>query len=444
VLSAVFMANVDLWIVNVALVAVQRDLTASLSSLSWVLNGYAVTLAALLTPAGRLGDRTGHRKVFLAGMAIFTLASAVCAVAPSVAVLVVARVVQAAGAAAQLPTSLALLVATVTPDRRLTVARGWSAVGGLAAACGPVLGGLLVLASWRWVFLVNLPIGLVAWIAGRRVVPHAAPRHREPPPDLLGSGLLIVAVGAVTGALVEAPSWGWTSASTLALVCAALLGLAAFVWRCRVHPHPMLELSVFRVRAFSGANIAAFLFSIAFGIQLLANALWCQDIWLYSALRTGLAVAPGPAMVPIATMASTRLVARIGPGAAAALGGACFAVGQLWRAVFATAAPDYVGDLLPSVLLSGVGVGLGLNTLVAAAATALPDGHSATASAVVNSCRQVASALGVALLVTVMGATTGSTAGVYGYRVSWVIAAALSLFAAIAGLCLPKTRRPHP
>jgi EmrB/QacA subfamily drug resistance transporter len=437
VVAAVFMSNLDLWIVNVALVDMGDSFRVSLSALSWVLNGYAVTLAALLIPAGRLGDRVGHRRVFLAGIALFTVSSVACAVAPNVGVLVAARVAQAAGAAAQLPTSLALLLAAMPAGSRMAAARGWSAVGALSAVAGPVLGGLLVSASWRWVFLVNVPVGLAVVAAGRRVLPHPQPRPREPLPDLLGSGLLVAAVAALTGALVEAPSWGWTSPRIVALLAAAVSGAAVFVRRCQVHPNPMLELPLLRVRRFAVANLAAFVFSAAFAIMLLSNALWCQQVWHYSPLRTGLAMAPGPAMVPLVTFGTARLMARIGAARLAAAGSVLFAVSMLWRVALAGASPDYVRDLLPSMLIGGAGVGLALSTLIAAAATALPAHRSATASAVINSGRQIASSLGVAVLVTILGSHLITGGAVQAFDVAWSVAAALAVLAALSSLALP-------
>ena len=434
VVTAVFMTNLDLWIVNVALVDIGRDLNSSLSGVSWVLNAYAVTLAAVLIPAGRLGDRIGHRQVFLIGIAVFTLASVACAAAPNIVFLVIARVAQAAGAAAQLPTSLALLLASVEPSRRMSAARGWAAVGAMAAVAGPVLGGLLVTISWRWIFVVNLPVGLIAWIAGRRVLPQLPAHEREPMPDPVASALLIIGVGTLTGALVEAPSWGWAAPRTMAMVLVSLLALAMFVHRCRTHPAPMVELAMLRIRRFATANSAAFLFSVAFAIMLLSNALWCQEIWHYSAMRTGLAMVPGPGMVPFVTYASIPLVRRIGPGRVAALGSLLFAVSMMWRVVFAEPGRDYARDLLPSMLLGGIAVGLALGTLIAAAATALPPQRAATASAIVNSGRQVASALGVALLVTILDAVTDP---IHAYQISWVIAAAVAIGAGAASLALP-------
>jgi len=437
--SAVFMSNLDLWIVNVAFVDIGKDIGGSVSSLSWVLNAYAVTLAALLVPAGRWGDRIGHRQVFLAGVALFTVASLLCALAPNLGLLVAARVLQAAGAAAQLPTSLGLLMAAVEPERRTHAARQWSAVGALAAVCGPVLGGLLVALDWRWVFIVNVPIGIAAVVLGARMLPHPPAREREPRPDLLGAALLTLGVATLTGALVEAPDWGWTSGRVLGLLALAVAGSTLFVWRCARHAHPILELHLLRVRRFAVANAGTFTFGAGFAIMLLSNSLWCQEVWHYSALRTGLAMAPGPLMVPFVTQWSARLVPRLGLGPFVAAGSLIFGVGLLWRVLNVSVTPSYVTDLLPSMLISGVGVGLALSSFIAAGATALPADRAATASGTLNSGRQIASSLGVAVLVTLLA---GSRSVVDQFRDGWWVGIALAVVSAVIGLGLLERRAP--
>lgn len=447
VATAVFMTNLDLWIVNVALPSIGAGLAtggrsglSDLAQLSWVLNGYAVGLAALLVAAGRLGDRIGHRRVFLAGMAIFTVSSGLCALAPTLPVLIAARVLQSVGAAAQLPTSLALLMVVFPPHRRTAAARAWSSVGALAAASGPALGGLLVVDSWRWVFVVNLPVGVLSLAAAWRVLPHPPVAEREPLPDLVGAALVTVAVGSLTGALVQAPSWGWTSAATLGLLALAVLAAAAFLRRSAVHSAPLFELALFRVPGFGLANLATFVFGAGFSIMLLADVLWCQEAWHYSALRTGLALAPGPAMVPVVTLLSSRAVHRYGSGPVAALGAALFAAAMLWQAGLMQVRPSYAHDLLPSLLAGGAGVGLAVSTLIAAAVTSLPAHRSATGSAVVNAGRQVASAVGVALLVTLAGVHIGAGSR-HEFRLAWLIAALLGLVAGALALGLPRPRR---
>ncbi len=246
-----------------------------------------------------------------------------------------------------------------------------------------------------------------------------------------------MAVAALTGALVEAPTWGWTSPRIGALVLLAVVGTAVFVRRCQRHANPMLELQLLRVRRFAVANAGVFVFSAAFAIMLLSNALWCQDVWHYSALRTGLAMAPGPAMVPFVTFASARLVHRVGSGPVAAAGGVLFAASFLWRVGLAGPTPNYAADLLPSMIVGGIAVGLALSTLIAAGATSLPVHRSATGSAIVNSTRQVASALGVAVLVTVLGPHVGGSGASSAFDRAWVVAAVLSVAAAAVSVVLP-------
>ena len=383
VVLAVFMTNLDLWIVNVALPAMGESFGsggggASLGALSWVLNAYALTLAALLVVMGRLGDRVGQRPVFLAGVAVFTLASLACAAAPTLWALVLARVVQATGAAAQLPTSLALLLATVPAERRTRATRSWAAVGGLAAAAGPVVGGLLVQVDWRWVFVVNLPIGVLTIVAGLLTLPHPAARETGRLPDLWGALLITVAVGALSGALVQAPDWGWTAPPTLGLLAVAVLAGVWFARRSARHEQPLLELALLRLPRFGSAGAGTMLFGIAFAMMLLSNVLWCQDVWHWSALRTGVALVPGPALVPIVTVLTARAAQRFGHGPLVTAGALLFAAGLVYRAVFVSVTPDYLRDLLPSMVLTGIGVGLTLGTLVAAGVQSLPADRAAT------------------------------------------------------------------
>jgi EmrB/QacA subfamily drug resistance transporter len=442
VVLAVFMTNLDLWIVNVALPAMASSFPAggapaSLSALSWVLNGYALTLAAFLVVMGRLGDRIGQRPVFLWGVGLFTLASVACAAAPTLWVLVAARVVQAIGAAAQLPTSLALLLASVPDERRTRATRSWAAVGGLAAAAGPVVGGLLVEVDWRWVFLVNLPIGILTVAAGLAVLPRSAGRETGRVPDLWGALLVTTAVAAFAGALVQAPAWGWASPRTLGLLALALAAGAWFARRSARHEAPLLELALLRLPRFGLAGAGTLLFGVAFALMLLSNVLWCQDVWHWSALRTGLALVPGPALVPVVTVLTARAAQRFGHGPLVAAGGTLFAAGLLYRILAVSVTPDYLHDLLPSLVLGGTGVGLALGTLVAAAVQSLPANRAATGSALVNSVRQIAATFGVAVLVTILG--TGVDAGsVTGFRVGWAVGVVLSLATAVVGLLLSR------
>src|ERR1700744_5131739 len=215
VCAGVVLASLDLFVVNVALPDIARDLhTSSLGDLSWVLNGYAIVYAALLVLFGRLAESRRRDHGFLLGVIVFTAASAACGAASSLAMLVAFRIVQAAGAALLTPSSLSLVLATSTPERRHGAVRAWTAVGGAAAALGPVVGGLLVAASWRWVFYVNVPIGIAALIVGWRRLP-AVPGHPVRPPDALGALLVTAGVAALTLGLVKGDDWGWGAVSTV-------------------------------------------------------------------------------------------------------------------------------------------------------------------------------------------------------------------------------------
>src|SRR3954451_20041286 len=250
VCAGVVLASLDLFIVNVALPSMARDFDLrgdAVADLSWVLNAYAIVYAALLVLFGRGAERFPRERGFLLGLAVFVAASAACGAATSVAMLVAFRVVQAAGAALLTPTSLGLILATTPPERRHTAVRTWTAVGGLAAAAGPVVGGLLVEASWRWVFLVNVPIGLVALAVGWRRLP-SVPGHLVPRPDAAGALLITVGVGAFVLGLVKGPSWGWGDPRTLAALAAGALALVAFAAYTLRARNPLIDRALFKLR----------------------------------------------------------------------------------------------------------------------------------------------------------------------------------------------------
>ncbi len=435
VCAGVVLASLDLFIVNIALPAMARDLhQTSLGQLSWVLNAYAIVYAAALVLLGRLAEGRRRDRAYLVGVGLFTAASAACGAAPSLPVLVACRVLQALGAALLTPTSLSLLLATTPAERRQRAVRAWTATGGLAAALGPVVGGLLVALSWRWVFFVNVPIGALALLLGWRWLPHV-PGHAVPRPDALGALLVTVGTGALSLAVVEGDGWGWTSWPTLAAIFASLSTLALFARRCRRHPAPLVEPRLFLVPGFRGASLVGLAFSGSFGAMLLSRVLWCQDVWGWSALVTGLGLAPGPLMVPlVSSLLAGRAIQRWGPGPTVAAGCALFAAGVLWWALAVGPKPDYVGDLLGGTILTGAGVGLTLPTVMATATSRLPGSALSTGSALVNMLRQVGLALGVALLVAILGASRGAGSAAATYRLAWFVVAGGALLAGAVGL----------
>jgi EmrB/QacA subfamily drug resistance transporter len=403
VVIGVFMAGLDVFIVNIAFPQIHRDFPhTSLSSLSWVLNAYTIVFAAFLVAAGRWSDAMGRKRSFLLGTAIFTAASAACAAAPSIPFLVGARAVQGLGAAMLTPASLSLLLPEF-PARQQHVAIGiWAAVGGIAAAAGPPLGGLLVEGSWRWVFLVNVPIGLLSLLVGWRVLREI--RHPETArPDLLGAALLTVGVASLVVAIVQGPSWGWTDTRTLGALAFAALALLGVARRILTHPAPIVEPALLKVRAFSLATIASLLFFIAFAAMLLGSVLFLTGIWHERIITAGLMIAPGPAMAALWAVPGARLGRRIGPGLVGAAGTVLFAIGGLWWLSNLGDAVHYGADYLPGMLIGGIGVGLVIPSLTGAVAATLPPARLATGIAVQTTGRQIGSALGAAILIAVLG-----------------------------------------
>ncbi len=397
------MAGLDLFIVNIAFPALQEDFTGvSLGRLSWVLNAYTIVFAALLVPAGRWADHYGRKRVFLTGLALFTLASAACAAAWSVESLVAVRVVQAVGAALMLPTSLALLLPEFEASRRSVAVAGWAAVSAVAAAAGPPIGGLLVQADWRWVFLVNVPVGIGALVVGARVLRET----REPAttrPDGIGAGLLAAGVAALVVGIVEGPDWGWGDPRVLGAWALSALLLGIVARRCVTQPAPVVDPALLRIRPFRIAVIAAMLFFAAFSAMLLTGVLFLTGPWHRDVLQAGLEIAPGPAMAAAFSIPGARLARRVGMAKVGALGTALFALATLWWLTQLGPVPDYAGEYLPGMILTGIGVGLVIPTVTAAATVVLPPERFATGTAVVSMGRQLGAAIGVAILVALLG-----------------------------------------
>jgi EmrB/QacA subfamily drug resistance transporter len=439
--AAVFMAILDLFIVNIAFPDIQKEFAgASLANLSWILNGYTIVFAALLVPLGRTADRLGRRRFFVGGLLLFVAASAAAAAAPSIETLVAARVVQAVGAAALLPSSLALLVAEVPVAKRAAAIGIWAATGGIAAAAGPPLGGLLVEASWRWVFLINVPIGLAAAFAATGVLRESSDPEHARKPDTLGAALLTVAVASLALGLVKAPDWGWTDDRTIAALGVSVAALVGFVVRSTRHPAPIVELPMLRVRSFSMASTSAFLFSAGFGAMLLGGVLFLTSVWDYSVLKAGIAFAPGPFTAAVFALPAGRLGPRFGTHVLTAIGGTVFGIGAAWWALRAGTEPAYATELLPGMLLTGMGVGLTLPSVSAAAVSELPPARLATGSAVLQMARQLGIALGVAILIAIFGHPSPQDALAH-FHAGWWFIAAMGAAAAVAGFRIKAPER---
>ena len=439
-----FMASLDLSIVNVAFPALARSFpTAPRAGLAWVITAYAIVYASLLVTAGRTADRLGRRKMFFIGLGVFSVGSALCGLAPSLPLLIAGRVAQGSGAALLLPASLGLLLEAFPGESRSQAVALWGGVGALAVATGPSLGAALISAAgWRSAFFVNLPVGLVAWAAGRRVLPADGPRDRSAPPDYPGVGLVTASLAGLVLAISEGSEWGWTDPRVLGAGTGAVVLGAVFLRRCSRRAEPVLDLSLFRHRSFSVANAATLVYAMGFFAMLLGNILFLTGVWHYSILRAGLAVTPGPLVVAAVSGPAGRLATRHGFRAVLLAGFVIFAAGLSWYATQVGLRPEYLAQWLPATLITGLGVGLTFPVLSAAAVASLHPSRFAVGSAVNQTSRQVGGALGVAALVAILATdpTPGST--LEHFRHLWTYSAAMAALAGgIAALFRPLASR---
>jgi EmrB/QacA subfamily drug resistance transporter len=427
----VFASLLDLFIVNIAFPDLQRDFAdTSLGGLSWVLNGYAIVFAALLVPAGRLVDIYGRKRGFVLGMALFTAASAACAVAPSPEFLIAARVVQGAGAAILTPSSLGVVLPAFPPKSRPAVISAWAAVGAVGAAAGPPLGGLLVQASWRWVFLVNLPLGLVSLWYAARSLQESRDSNARGVPDLVGTLALMLGIGSLTLALVQGREWGWDAGGTLLAFGIAAVMTALALIRSMRHPVPVLELPILRVPSFAFAVASAFAFFAAFAALLLSGVLFLTQVWGHSILRAGLELAAGPLAALIFAAVASRLGPRFGMPTIGAIGGLLVAAGMIYNTVRLGLTPNYLGAFLHAQLLTGAGVGLSMPAFTAIAVTAVGPARFSTALGISAMFRQVGAALGVAAFVAIVATPTRDQA-IQAYRHGWIFMAVAAVVGAI-------------
>jgi NTE family protein len=428
-----FMGSLDLSIVNVAFPALERAFPHDArASLAWVLTGYAIVFGSLLVVAGRTADRLGGRRVFFFGLGVFCLGSLLCGVAPSVVTLVLGRVVQGVGAATLLPASLSLLLASYSKEKRSQVVALWGGIGALAIATGPSLGALLITAfGWRAAFYVNLPVGLIAWFVGRRVLEETKGSGSTTSPDFPGVVLLSGSLATLVLAITEGPTWGWSSARIVAgFVASALLG-AFFLYRSSRHQEPVLDLQLFHARSFSVANAVALLYSMGFFAMLLGNILFLTSVWHYSILQAGLSVTPGPLVVAVVSGPAGKLAGRVGFRRVLMVGFVVFTSGLLWYVWRVGLTPDYVKVWLPGTIIVGLGIGLTFPIISAAAVSSLEAKRYAVGSAVNQTARQVGGALGVAILVVILGTPTSAAAALRNFHHLWWYVA---LMAALAGL----------
>jgi EmrB/QacA subfamily drug resistance transporter len=378
--------------------------------------------------------------MFFAGLLVFCAGSALCALAPGVLLLIAGRVVQGAGAAAVLPSSLGLLLAAFPIARRTQIVSLWGGVGALAVATGPTVGALLIAAGgWRWVFFVNIPIGATAWIVGRAVLRGGRAEHTPPAPDYLGAALVSVSLAALVLGVTQGPSWGWTAAPTLAcFACSVLVGFT-FLRRCAHHAEPVLDLTLFETRSFSVANASMVLYAMGFFAMLLGNILFLTSVWHYSILMAGLAVTPGPLVVACVSGPAGKIASKVGFRTVLLVGAAFFAGGLAFYATRVGVTPNYVGVWLPATLITGFGIGLTFPVLSATAVSSLHRDRYSVGSAVNQTARQVGGAVGVAILVVILGPAASGSAALGDFRHLWWYASGMAI--ASGAVCM-LLRRP--
>lgn len=418
-----FVVFLDTTIVNIAFPTISRSFQTSTGHLAWVLNAYSLVFAAMLIPAGRLADRYGRKRVFMIGLIGFAAMSALCGLAPGPGVLIAGRALQASFSALVVPTSLALILPEFTAERRHVAVGTWGMMGAAAAATGPTIGALLTeYASWRWIFLVNVPICALIVGFGTRVLREARDPDAAGIPDPLGI-LLVAGIPALLSyAIIEGPERGWSSPSVIGAFALAAVLLAAFIWRSSRAARPVMDLSLFAVRQFRLVNLATLVFGTGFYGMLLGNVVFLQTAWHYSVLRAALAAAPSPLVVTAVARTASRLASRVGYRPVLMAGAVSWAAGCIGFALFVGHTAYWRVDWLPWALLFGLGVGLTLPVQSNAAVASLPPARYAIGSAVNASFRQLGAVLGISVFVAVLGRPTAVTAVHDFHRVWWVFA----------------------
>lgn len=437
-------AFLDATVVSIALPAIGDDLDAGLADLQWTVNAYGLTLAGLLLLGGALGDRFGRRRIFVAGVVWFAVASLLCAVAPTAEVLIAARALQGVGAALLAPGSLALIEASFHPADRAQAIGAWSGLGGITAAAGPLVGGWLIeAASWRLIFLINLPLAaVVAWVAVRHVPESRDPAAAGHPVDVVGAALVALGLAGVTYALTQGPGDGWGAPGVAVAGLGGVAGLAAFVWAEHRGRHPMVPLELFASRTFTGANIVTFLVYAALSGALFLLPIQLQEVVGYTPLQAGSALIPLTLVMFALSARAGRLAQRIGPRLPMTVGPLVAAVGLALLAR-AGAGASYPADVLPGVLVLALGLSLTVAPLTAAVLAAGGEDHAGGSSAVNNCVARVAGLVAVAVVPVLAGLDSAGDAAAFsdGFRTAVWITAGL---AAAGGVAALATIRPDP
>jgi EmrB/QacA subfamily drug resistance transporter len=429
------MGFLDGTVVNVALPRLGEELNADVAGLQWTLNGYLLSLASLILLGGSLGDRYGRRRIFIIGVIWFTAASLLCAIAPSIGVLIAARVLQGIGGALLTPGSLAIIEASFRPSDRAQAIGAWSALGGIAAALGPLLGGWLTqAASWRWIFLINLPIGLFVVLTAARHVPETRDPTATGKLDVPGAIAASLGLAGVTFALIQGSSAGWGSIEVLLAIGLGVLSLVAFLVIEIRSASPMLPLEIFRSRQFSAANVLTFVVYAALGGVFFLLSVFLQVSLGYGPIEAGAATLPVTLLMLGLSARAGALATRVGPRIPLTIGSLLLAVSMLLMANI-TASAGYFTGVLPPVIVFGLGLSCVVAPVTATVLDAADERHSGVASAVNNAVSRVAQLLAIAVLPVAAGLTGGDyrnpSALTDGFHTAMLITAGLALAGAV-------------
>ncbi|MGP0049515.1 MAG: MFS transporter [Solirubrobacteraceae bacterium] len=428
---SVFMAGLDVTIVNVALPSIRVALHASVSGLQWTIDAYTLVIACLLMLSGSLADRFGRRRVFQIGLATFSLGSLLCSLAPSLGCLIAFRGLQAIGGSMLNPVAMSIIANTFTDRAGRAKAIGmWGSVAGLSLASGPVLGGVLVSAiGWRSIFWINVPVGLIAIALTQRFVPESRaeqPRRLDPPGQLL----VIALLGCLTAGIIEGPRSGWGSAPIVALFAVAGLAAIALVGLESRRREPLIDMRYFHSVPFSGAALIGVVALATLGGFLFLNTLYLQDVRGYSALHAGLLTIPMAAMLGVFSTISGRLVASRGPRLALIVSGALIAVGAIL--LIGLSARTAVWYLIVAYLLYGTGAGMVSAPMTNTALSGMPRDQAGIAGAIASTCRQTGAAVGVAVTGAIIVA--GSAGFVHASHAAWAVLAGCGVMVMLLGI----------
>lgn len=423
-----FLVVIDISVVNVAFPTIRADLGASETALSWIVSGYNIGVAAFLLLGGRLADSIGRKKVFLPGVALFMTGSLLCGIAPTPGFLIAARVVQAVGGAVLMPASLALVLPEFPLAKRSMAVGFWGATGSLGAAFGPSLGSILIrLGSWRYVFLINVPICLLVIVTGSRILTESRNPNASGRIDYLGVPIGTAGVGLVMFAIVQSEKWGITSPGVLALAAAGLGLVALLIRRSGSHPEPLLDLTLFRFRSFASCNVAVALFAMGFTSGYLLNSLFLQTLWHQSILRTGAALTPSPLLATGTSLVAGRFADRYGHRWLIGAGSLLLGLAAVLNRLVLTAEPHLWDRFVPISLIAGLGTGLSISSWFSAAVSDVDAARFGVANATLRTVMQVFYGIGISIVITLLA----SASGISGFQRGWVFVAAMLAIGAV-------------